>query len=928
MTDNQVKYIGRQKETDFVKSLFNRNDTQVVCVGGPGGIGKSRFLQELQNLASGDSFTNKVLVTDTIDLDNPSFQIAEGINQKIMDILGIEYFHDYLRSLSNWRNMEIEGVSQLSLSLQKVRVNQSFINCFNSISSNNHVVLLFDTTDRQENTDTWKQIRYFCAYAENCTILLAGRNAEDIYSELSELLNYNVHLITIPPLNSRESEQYILEKETAIHIVIEPNITHKITMLAKGKPILIDLAVEWIARDVPIDWLTKIPTDGSSVDNSLEAEIYDDLERNLVKSIGQLRTQIHRLILVLSYVYPLDVPLLADLLSISAEEAEHLFLEALTFAFIKRLPEKFLSLHDEMRRLVTIYIKPEVDPDGSRQRRDSKIAANYYTVQAKELRNQIAELTNDNLSRKDEKANRFAEQLWVVEKQRLQYSLFADLQEGFKLFLILFDEATKIFNYRVRSALIAQTEHFVSDFNETQLDKFFIRKATYLHDISDYDESAEILTYLIDKYEVRGKQSIGFLLQRGRVLILKGMQSAGVKDLQEAVTLSDQIGTRQEQIESRIALGWGTRHMGRYGQACDLLQKALAMLNEAGVQKDSENTNALGLMRQRAEIFNNLIYVLERIDPATYGVDIAQLMIDGEELWKTINDKRGLADFYLTCQYVYRRRESYEDAIAYSESAFDIFHSQNDIEGSSRVSMQMGTDHREKAWIHKLYGQSKKAQQELSFAENSLNRALAYKVPIHTPEIYYWLGETYITADNLAQAQEANTLGLELARNPREARIYWHLAAQQCQIAARMGHVAKINTLREAYEKYRQSEWEDVQHPPADGMFFYYLGDLALQGFLNGQDHLEDQVITYFEEAIPKLAQYMTYGPYQLKYLIVRLDKNLYAQSTYHSSIIRRKLGLALRENWYAAKQGDKKPTGTFLKQYSEALEFFEKWQN
>ena len=48
MIATTIPFIGRQGQLDYVYQLLARVGTRdVICVGGPGGIGKTRLLQEI-----------------------------------------------------------------------------------------------------------------------------------------------------------------------------------------------------------------------------------------------------------------------------------------------------------------------------------------------------------------------------------------------------------------------------------------------------------------------------------------------------------------------------------------------------------------------------------------------------------------------------------------------------------------------------------------------------------------------------------------------------------------------------------------------------------------------------------------------------------------------------------------------------------------
>ncbi|MHC5720293.1 MAG: hypothetical protein ACYTX0_51755, partial [Nostoc sp.] len=95
-----------------------------------------------------------------------------------------------------------------------------------------------------------------------------------------------------------------------------------------------------------------------------------------------------RLTLLLSRIYPLDSSDISNLLEISTEDAQKLFIDAQSYFFIKPVisaTQIHISLHDIVRDLVDKYVWPDIDPDMGWRKRDSRIAAKYFEQKDYEL---------------------------------------------------------------------------------------------------------------------------------------------------------------------------------------------------------------------------------------------------------------------------------------------------------------------------------------------------------------------------------------------------------------------------------------------------------------------------------------------------------------------------------------------------------------
>ena len=213
-------------------------------------------------------------------------------------------------------------------------------------------------------------------------------------------------------------------------------------LLAKGRPILIDLAVEWLAREIPLPWLLDNDLEAlKSLSDAERKKHQEEFEKNLVRRITEMRCPTDWLFRTLARIYPLDVEGIVALLDLSEEKAKPLFEEAKGYVFVKSLPDGRISLHDEVRRMVTEYVWPDIDPGGDRRRRDSKRAVGYLKGKIDDLSAKI-----EQLRQQEEKAQRgrdnteaynafirreaLERETWVLEEQQLIHQLSVDVEQG------------------------------------------------------------------------------------------------------------------------------------------------------------------------------------------------------------------------------------------------------------------------------------------------------------------------------------------------------------------------------------------------------------------------------------------------------------------------------------------------------------------
>jgi len=563
----RVPFINRKTELAQIKKLIReRNTRRVLCIQATGGIGKTRLLQEVR-----EQYTKDALIIGIIDFDDLALRIPANIDFKIAKQIGQNVFDAYLQSLQAYNQIRRQGVSPGRLAQKKLEVHQAFLDGFNEFSTQRRVALLLDTTDTLEGTEAWNYIvTELSQRLKNLLLIVAGRNAEKIYEELRSKIGRDAQFIELPPLDIEASKSYLDQKQELLYVRLEPELAEKLLLLAGGRPILIDLAVEWLAREIPLDWLIESSLqDLESLSDDEREQRREEFERQLVRHIAQIRTAMDRLTLVMSRVYPLDVVMIAELLKMPKDEARALFEEAQTYVFVKSLPDGRISLHDEMRRMVNKHVWPEADPDESRPRRDSELAAACLDHKAQTIQAQIdqsdeeqvahiqKDITIDPLSEREV----LRQQLWTLKVRALRHRLYLDPNRGFAEFDRLFRDA---FNKRD------------SDFC------IMLRETTKGH-----------------RRDLSKENQIRLDMSKGLLAILRG-------DLKEAVDLIhtglehlEQLGVTKDLDRIYNSLGYCYRLQGNWELAIASYERALHYSN---LEHDA---------KQIAETMNNIANVCQ-----------------------------------------------------------------------------------------------------------------------------------------------------------------------------------------------------------------------------------------------------------------------------------------------------------------------------
>ncbi len=455
----QVPFIGRKNEIDRINELIKKwGENQVICIDGVGGIGKTRLLQEIR-----EQQTKKqgIQVTDIIDFDDQNCLNPEKMSRKIATMLDQKVFESFLRAQVDYHKMRVAGVSSERLNQESLAVNQIFSECFNTVSNKKRVLLFLDTTDHLEKGEgVWKDIEVKIPQLKNVIILMAGRNAGIIGESLQKNVSNHIEIINLAPLSGPDSRLYLQQKQNQKHITIESDLAEKLLVLSDGRPILLDLAVEWRTRGISLDWLVK---NGLEEIQSPDEGRTQEFEQHLLCHIKELRSPIDELMLLMSYIYPLNVEMLSGLMQ--EKNAQELFQKAQSYVFVKQLPNGYITLHDEMRRLVQQYLWPEVDPESGRRRWYSELTLKYLTSETKNLAKDIKERKRK-LKTVEKEENytmenfeislqiqELEQRLWELREQQLYHVLFTNLDEGVNIFVELFDKATKNSRFAFRQKL-------------------------------------------------------------------------------------------------------------------------------------------------------------------------------------------------------------------------------------------------------------------------------------------------------------------------------------------------------------------------------------------------------------------------------------------------------------------------------------------
>jgi tetratricopeptide (TPR) repeat protein len=411
-----VTLFGYQDQKLQVQTCIQDEGTlRFVCLHGQGGMGKTTMLRAMQELYADDP---KYCISDLLDFDEWGLHIVLNVLDRIVKGLRCsdDLFGEYRVEAERLRKLtQSPNPSRLLAQEYEEHLIAAFLQDYQIFSATQRVVLLFDTVEKVQDFPFFSELIKLLLQLTNSAILLSGREGP----KLREMLLKNgatagsVSLVTLGGLNQDDSLEYFKRSELGQFLANE-NLPQArlVCYLSGGRPILIDLAVDWLGQGMD---LPKLPKSLDSLDEPAKQTFQKQFERGLVQQVNDLGEPRNELILEMAHVFHyFNIGRLRYLHpDTSPERAALHFDELRHFSFIKLQPGGGLRLHDEMSRMINEYVWPALDVSGDRRRWLSNKMVVYYQQQLEEY--------------KDDEVR------WQPLRAELLYhQLYADAHQGLK----------------------------------------------------------------------------------------------------------------------------------------------------------------------------------------------------------------------------------------------------------------------------------------------------------------------------------------------------------------------------------------------------------------------------------------------------------------------------------------------------------------
>ena len=407
--------------------------------------------------------------------------------------------------------------------------------------------MLFDTYEVIEGTDLskWLLEELIPKLHSSLPIAIAGRNK--IFPIKSKI----AIPIKVDKFDLEETKALIIKRytDTGAELDLTEIQIEKIYQLTEGRPILVNLSIDWLLENAKIDELIE--------ENITE----NDFSEKLVSWIRNLDSELEITIIYMAIINRrFNYEILSYLRKLSASESKRILQQLSRFSFIKyRALSQSYQLHDEMGEMVQ--------------------AIGYQG----RLRNDIIEDVIKCYHQLISNATSLQEkQTYSIEQ--LYYQLLIDVEEGLRSFSYLFEQALDLGQLDYCKVLLDQVEK-KSVQNAPSRDIINISRAELEIELFELNNATEILEMLVSKYEQLGTKGNSFkarcFVDLSKIHKFQGEYQHAIKKLEDSLKIYKEIGNR-EQI-NRVLLETGEIYylMAQYGKA----QTQLEMISPQQVKR-------------------------------------------------------------------------------------------------------------------------------------------------------------------------------------------------------------------------------------------------------------------------------------------------------------------------------------------------------
>lgn len=797
-------FVGRETEIKAFAALLSPGSTKnVFYVQGDGGIGKTWLLQRLMEEPRDNS--GLLITKELIDFYDTRNRRVSGLMRAIMQQLGEEHFTAYKVAEREFEDARARDLSEEAIDALQQKREREFISDCKGVTENKRPVFFLDTFElvQGESVGNWllntliPQLREF-------TFAIAGRKPLDTPLD-------NVEIVELKALQLGEVVDYFRRKGVT-ETEAPQELIEKILARTEGRPILIDLVIDWWQNQVFASLL------------DIKSLPKERIEEALVSEIRDLREPLYQVILYMAHLYRRFnrelLGRLTDNALVSARRAdiEEIInkLSQLSFVKIREHPESCL-LHDEMRDMVVRHVWESLDWTEDIRREASKVAVAYYADQIKIAADEA------------EKQDLIAEQLYYV--------LHYDLMRGLKTFKQYFDPALKRHQLGFCGLLLGEAKRFEKRFSLMANCEVGLRRGLWLLESKDFTGAETAIRTLLEEYQLEDELKVDLLWTLGNAVIRQGKKVESIRYFREAEDICEQKHFEQRLPLMVNALAWANRELRRWSQALDYHNKN----KEYYIMADDEE--------QMATSLNDSGYIYALL--GEYDVAEEKCLLGLRRREALFGPRSREAGFsHSTLGEVYRYKGDYRSAFECYEKALAVFEEagHEDVEWVSRVLQQRGMANLAVAKKYKELDNESEAKKFLQAAHEDLSKSieLCKAYDLEMASAYHRMAHVLVEEGEIEEASRLFWKSFELRRNSGNFQAAIDSLVELAEIEC---HKKNWDAAEKYINMLKALESAEEHMARAEGIESVIRGDIAF-----GRAQL-DSALKLYCEGYPKIAE-------------------------------------------------------------------------
>jgi tetratricopeptide (TPR) repeat protein len=881
-----IEFLGRTEELALLsQAIGSTSERSIVVVSGPGGIGKTRLLQEISRSAK---TIRGARVLEIIDFDLPTYEIPQIIDRTIARQFSTAQFAPYLEAIYLRQIAEEGGIDPVRLAAQTLDVNRKFVECFNAATSRERIVLRFDTIEKMQGRASFNRLLDLLFQLNNVVVVFAGRpngdeglaGTEALYDELIKRGNGIETLAHMPlqPFDRATFDAYVERKQQLSGTQIEDELLDTFATLAVGRPVLIDLAVE-LGGQAPAEWLDELSQEPGQLrqlqqshdpaEQAAFAAIQERFDRELVANVASMRSDLDRLTALLALVAPLDQEHIASILELPPERAADLFNIAASRVSFKVVDGTLIRLHDAVGELVIRYALPAADPEGVLQRRYLTRASEAFEDQSHTILARIGRLRADEevargMGQRDQVLALFEER--AAHQRRYGQNRLRIVELAFRLDPISGAERLERELEIARQhggagadlgAMFSAVQSYFGEL-ERRSPAHAIRAQMLLANqhVADgqYHLADQLYGRLDDRLRDDSALRFDILHGRGNVQMGIGKAQAALQFYRAAAELARRLADDLLLGRALLSSAWAARLLGQLDQAIGYYQQSFGLTIRPDIPHEEAQI-------RRATAMNGMAYIYAiqgkksrtAVDSLKQAIDIRQSL--GE------SGRFALGQSYTTAGEIFLSLEQPNEALKYLALADDLFAELNN--STRQGGARNGRQHNQ--WIAKIASARGRAYRDLAEeavdaaerhaylmrAETELEKAVELAIAADLPLARYRLAGIYgSTPDRRQRAVETWQQSMHDAQSFGDIATELFSASQiaRMQVYGLKTGFADYHALDEWLRLFRERNPQAALRI-AEGRFATYLGCLALRvGAI-------DDAAMYFQEGLGVLVE-------------------------------------------------------------------------